>query len=344
MEGLVTDVVAPRPGWRGRRVLVTGAAGFLGTWLTQALVDSGARVVCLVRDEEPETLFFLAGLDRCVTLVRGSVTDYFLLERVLRQYEIDTVFHLAAAAIVGRAVESPLSAFESNIRGTWHVLEAVRRTPTVRRLVVASSDKAYGAQPTLPYTEESPLQGRAPYDVSKSCADLLAQSYGYTYGLPVAITRCANLYGPGDFNWSRLIPGTIRSMFLGEAPIIRSDGHFTRDYLYIADAVDAYLLLAERAEEPGVKGHAFNFGPGQAISVLELVRRLLALGPDPSLVPRVLNEAKDEIRDQSLASEKARRVLGWQPRWALQDGVARTVQWYHGYFQDRLPDQVAASS
>ncbi len=328
MESLVEGVVTPRPSWKGRHVFVTGGTGFVGAWLVHALVASGARVVCLVRDRDTRGLFFQSGTDKRVILIDGSLQDYFLIERVLNQYEIDTCFHLAAEAIVSVAGGSPLSTFESNIRGTWHVLDAVRRTPAVKCLVVASSDKAYGAQPHLPYSENDPLIGRHPYDVSKSCADLLAQAYGETYGLAVGITRCANIYGPGDLNWSRLIPGTIRSILRKEQPIIRSNGRYTRDYLYVADAVDAYLDLAEQLAVSNVKGQAFNFGHGVPVSVLELVKKLIGLGPHPDLAPQILNTAKGEIRDQFLASEKSKAVLGWTARWPLEKGLARTYAWY----------------
>ncbi|MBI4342983.1 MAG: GDP-mannose 4,6-dehydratase [Candidatus Omnitrophica bacterium] len=336
MENLVDGVVAAQPGWSGRRVLVTGATGFVGTWLAKALLDSGAQVVCLVRDADPNALFIRGGIDEQVTIVAGSLQDYFLLERALKQYEIDTVFHLAAEAIVPNAIVSPLSTFESNIRGTWQLLEAVRRTPTVTRTVVASSDKAYGAQPRLPYTEEDPLRGRHPYDASKSCADLLAQAYASTYELAVGITRCANIYGPGDINWSRLIPGTIRSILRRERPVIRSDGKSTRDYLYIADAVEAYLTLGTRVEEPGIRGEPFNFGPGRAVSVLDLAARLLALGPYPELTLDIVNTAKAEIRDQSLSSEKAKRLLGWRPSVGLDEGLERAMKWYQAFLEEDL--------
>lgn len=340
MESLVEGITTPHPDWEGRRVFVTGATGFVGTWIVHTLVKSGARVVCLVRDVDPHTLFFQGGVDKQMVLAFGTLQDYFLIERVLRQYEIDTCFHLAAEAVVPVAGGSPLSTFESNIRGTWHVLEAVRRVPAVERLVVASSDKAYGSQTRLPYSEDDPLRGRHPYDVSKSCADLLAQAYGETYGLAVGITRCANIYGPGDMNWSRLIPGTIRSIFRGEPPVIRSNGRYTRDYLYIADAVDAYLELARRLDDPAVRGQAFNFGHGVPVSVLGLVRKLIALGPDPDLAPQVTDTARGEIRDQFLSSEKAKRLLGWQARWNLEEGLTRTFRWYEAFLRNGPSDDL----
>lgn len=338
VESLVEGITTSRPGWKGRRVFVTGATGFVGAWIAHTLVVSGARVVCLVRDVDSHSLFFRGGIHKQVVLVSGTLQDYFLIERVLRQYEIDTCFHLAAEAIVPVAGGSPLSTFESNIRGTWHVLEAVRRTPAVERLVIASSDKAYGPQPRLPYSEEDPVRGRHPYDVSKSCADLLAQAYGEAYGLGVGITRCANIYGPADMNWSRLIPGTIRSILRRERPVIRSDGRYTRDYLYIADAVDAYLELADRLDDPAIRGQAFNFGQGDPVSVLDLVRKLIALGPNRDLAPLVTDMARGEIRDQSLSSDKAKRLLGWQVRWSLEGGLTRTFRWYEAFLQEAPSD------
>lgn len=339
MESLVDGITTPHPEWKGRQVFVTGATGFVGTWITHTLLESGARVVALVRDVDPHSLFFRGGIDKRAVLISGALQDYLLIERVLRQYEIDTCFHLAAEAIVPVAGGSPLSTFESNIKGTWHVLEAVRRVPALERLVVASSDKAYGLQTHLPYSEEYSLQGRHPYDVSKSCADLLAQAYGEAYGLAVGITRCANIYGPGDMNWSRLIPGTIRSVLQRERPIIRSDGRYTRDYLYIADAVDAYLELALRLDDSAVRGQAFNFGHGVPVSVLDLVEKLITLGPNRDLVPLVTNAARGEIRDQFLSSDKAKRLLGWQARWSLEEGLARTFRWYEAFLQDALLDE-----
>jgi CDP-glucose 4,6-dehydratase len=319
-------------GWHGRRVFVSGATGLLGSALVAELVARGADVTCLVRDWVPHSRL-LSGAAENVTLVSGDLTDLPLLMRTLNEYEIDTVFHLGAQTIVGTAVRSPLSTFESNIRGTWNLLEACRLTPRlIRRIIVASSDKAYGIHDRLPYTEDAPLQGRFPYDVSKSCADLIAFSYFHTYRTPVVVTRCGNLWGPGDLNFSRLIPGTIRSVFLGEAPVVRSDGTYLRDYFYVRDAVDAYMLLAEQMTAKDLAGQAFNFGNEQPRTVLQVVHAILAVMGKPDLEVVILGEASDEIPNQSLDCSKARRILNWTARYTLEAGLAETIPWY----RDRL--------
>jgi CDP-glucose 4,6-dehydratase len=317
--------------WLDRPVFVSGCAGFLGSWLTSALVDAGANVVGLVRDRVPFSLLSRSGcLDR-ITVIRGDVTDYALVERVLNEYEIDAVFHLAAQTIVPIANRAPLSTFETNVKGTWTVLEAVRRSPTVTRVAVASSDKAYGAHETLPYVEDAPLLGCHPYDVTKACADLIARTYFATYGLPVAVTRCANLYGGGDLNWNRIVPGTMRSLIRGERPIIRSDGTLQRDYLYVQDAVHAYMTLAEHLDEDEVRGQAFNFGMDKPTSVLEMVRAIIAVSDHPDLEPEVLSDAPNEIPAQYMDSSKAQRLLGWSPRYPLEEGLRETFDWYREF-------------
>lgn len=318
--------------WSGRRALVTGTTGLLGGWLTEELLARGAEVTTLVRDWVPLSRAVTAGiLDRC-NVVRGDLEDLAVVTRAINEYEVDSVFHLGAQAIVGTAVRSPLSTFESNIRGTWTLLEAVRQCPRlVQRVVVASSDKAYGEHAHLPYTEDAPLQGRFPYDVSKSCSDLIALSYHHTWGLPLAVTRCGNLFGGGDLNYNRLIPGTIELVLRGEAPLIRSDGTFVRDYVYVRDAVEAYLALAERLPGEGVTGEAFNFGPQQPLSVLEVVDAILAVLDRRDLVPVILNEAQHEITRQYLDGSKARDRLGWQPRFTFEQGLRETVAWYRDH-------------
>ena len=320
--------------WQDRPTLVTGATGLLGGWLVRRLLELDADIVCLVRDWVPQSELVHAQLVDRVKVVRGDVRDQALLERTLGEYEIDTVFHLAAQTIVGIANRNPISTFETNIGGTWTLLEACHRSPKVRSIVTASSDKAYGDQEQLPYNENTPLQGRYPYDMSKSSADLLAQSYAITYKLPVAITRCGNFYGGGDLNWNRVVPGTMRSVLRGQRPIIRSDGQYVRDYFYIEDGAAAYILLAEKlGQNPSLSGEAFNFSNETPLSVLELVERILQLMVSKSK-PIIRNEASNEIRQQYLNAEKARKVLGWKPLFTLDEGLKTTIEWYRKFFAD----------
>jgi CDP-glucose 4,6-dehydratase len=315
--------------WTDRQVFVTGATGLLGSHMTAELVARGANVVCLVRDQVAGSHFYRLGLDRKVTIVRGQLEDYLLLERALNEHEIESVFHLGAQAIVTIANRNPLSTFESNVRGSYNLLEACRRNERkVRRVVVASSDKAYGDQPELPYTEESRLEGRFPYDCSKSCTDLIARSYFDSFRVPVCTTRCGNLFGAGDLNWNRIVPGTIRSALRGERPIIRSDGTFVRDYVYVGDAVSAYLELAEQMDRPEVVGEAFNFSDMKPLDVRQICAATLVACGRADLEPVVLGEATNEIKAQYLSSDKARARLGWRPRFGLEQGLAMTVGWY----------------
>jgi len=327
----VEDLAGLTPFWRDRPTLVTGGTGLLGGWLLRRLLAAGADVVCLVRDWVPDSELVRGRLVERVKVARGDVRDQALLERVLGEFEIATVFHLAAQTIVTIANRNPVSTFETNVQGTWALLEACRRSPTVGQIVLASSDKAYGDQDVLPYDERTPLQGRHPYDVSKSCADLIAQAYAVTYQLPVTVTRCGNLYGGGDLNWNRVVPGTIRSVLRGERPIIRSDGQYVRDYFYVEDATAAYMLLAERmAERAELRGEAFNFSNEAPVTVLELVQRILRLMGSP-LEPSVRNEASNEIREQYLGAAKGRQALGWQPLYSLDEGLQRTIAWYEEF-------------
>jgi CDP-glucose 4,6-dehydratase len=322
--------------WRDRPTLVTGATGLVGGWVVKRLLRQQADIVCLVRDWIPESEYIRSGLRTQVKTVSGDVCDRSLLERVLGEYEIDTIIHLAAQTLVPVANRNPVATFETNIGGTWALLEAARRSPRVKQVVLASSDKAYGEVETLPYTESTPLCGKHPYDVSKSCADLIAQSYAVTYGLPVAITRCGNFYGPGDLNWNRIVPGTIRAVLRGERPVIRSDGKSIRDYFYVEDGAAAYLLLAEKlAANPGLRGEAFNFSNELQVSVLELVEKILDL-MESQLMPDVRNEANNEIRHQCLSAAKARNQLGWQPLFTLEEGLRRTIPWYTNAITTRI--------
>jgi len=316
--------------WRHRPVAVTGATGFLGAHLVDLLVGARAEVVVLVRDRVPVSPVSATWLGR-VSLVDGAVEDQAVCERLLGEYGVTTVFHLAAQTQVRVANRTPISTFESNIRGTWSLLEAARRSPTVEVVVTASSDKAYGDQPELPYTEEMSLLAVNPYDVSKACADLLAHSYAATWGVPVAVTRCGNFFGPGDTNWDRLVPGTVRAVLEGRRPEIRSDGTPTRDYLYVVDGALAYLRLAEAlAEDGSLAGQTFNFSNERPLSVLELTE-LIQRAAGTSLEPIVLGSASSEISDQWLSATKARKVLGWSPRYELDEALGLTVDWYRGF-------------
>lgn len=317
--------------WKDRPTFVTGATGLVGGWLVKRLLAAGADVVCLVRDWVPQSEVTRSHDIERVKVVRGDVNDQAVLERTLGEYEIDTVIHLAAQTIVGIANRNPVSTFETNIQGTWALLEAARRSPAVKQIVVASSDKAYGDQEELPYDESTPLEGRHPYDVSKSCADLIAQAYAKTFKMPVSITRCGNFYGGGDLNWSRIVPGTIRSLLKGERPVIRSDGSYIRDYFYVEDGAAAYMHLAERmASDPAVAGHAFNFSNEIQMTVLELVRKITRAAGS-SLEPDVRNEVSNEIKHQYLSAQKARQMLGWKPLFTIEDGLAQTLAWYREY-------------
>jgi len=319
--------------WRDRPTLVTGATGLLGGWLVRRLLDLEADVICLIRDWVPQSELVSAGLIERTKVVRGDIRDQAMLERSLGEYEVDSVIHLAAQTIVGIANRNPVSTYETNVGGTWALLEACRRTPTIRQIAIASSDKAYGSHDQLPYDEAAALQGRHPYDVSKSAADLIAQSYATTFGLPVVITRCGNFYGGGDLNWNRVVPGTIRSVLRGQRPVIRSDGKYVRDYFYVEDGAATYTLLVERlAQERALQGESFNFSNETPTTVLALVEKILKeMGSD--LEPEIRNEAVNEIREQYLSAAKARRMLQWKPVFTLDQGLRRTIDWYRAMFE-----------
>jgi len=319
--------------WRDRPTLVTGCTGILGSWLTRALVELGTDVVGLVRDWVPESELVRSGTIERINVVRGDVADAEIMQRCFSDYEVNTCFHLAAQTVVGIANRMPAPTFETNIKGTWTVLEAARLWPGTERVIVASSDKAYGSHEILPYDEGAPLHGRHPYDVSKSCADLIALAYAATYELPVAVTRCANMYGGGDLNWNRIVPGTMRAVLRGERPVIRSDGSPRRDYIYVMDAVEAYLTLAEAMVSGEFTGEAFNFGVDNPVSAMEMVERIVALSPYPNSTPIVKGEAENEIQDQYLNSAKAKHLLGWQARYSLDEGLRATMDWYKAYLE-----------
>lgn len=313
--------------WSERVTAVTGATGFVGSHLVGTLIALGSSVVILRRDDVPPTAVIEDWADR-VSVVHGNVQDQAVLERLLAEYEVGTVFHLAAQSQVGVANRNPASTFEANVGGAYALLEAVRRSPNVTEVVMASSDKAYGSPDHLPYTEDMPLRPVHPYDVSKACADLIATSYAHCFGTPVCMTRCGNIFGPGDLNWQRLIPGTIRSVVEGQRPVIRSDGTMVRDYLYVDDAVQAYLRLAEVfTGDRSLAGQAFNFSLETPISVLDLVE-LIQRAAGTDLKPDVRGTASNEIPAQALSAARARSVLGWTPKVQLDEALARTVRWY----------------
>ena len=322
--------------WQDRSVLVTGCTGLLGSWMIQELLARGARVVGLIRDWVPQSRLYTEGLSQKITTVYGCVEDLETLKRVINEYEVDTVFHLAAQTIVGRANREPLETFEANIKGTWNLLEACRLVGGVSRILVASSDKAYGDQEILPYDETAPLKGEHPYDVSKSCADLICRTYYVSYGLPVCVTRCGNFYGGGDQNFNRIVPDTIRSALREKPVVIRSDGTFIRDYFYVKDGVLAYLHLAEQMNRPEILGEAFNFSNELQISVLELVHKILALMGKNYLKPVILNRAQNEIKHQYLSAEKAHRLLNWQPHYTLDEALMETIEWYRVFLMPEM--------
>ena len=317
--------------WKGKNVLVTGADGFIGSHLAKALDDKGTSVLTIVRDIKKKSNIDILGLKNKISVIHGNLVNYADCERVINEYDIELCFHLAAQAIVGPANRSPLSTFESNIKGTWNLLEASRLSKTIKGIVIASSDKAYGQQNKLPYTEESPLNGYFPYDASKACAEIIARCYFMTYQLPLAITRNANTYGPADMNISRIIPDVITKLIKNEQPLIRSDGTPKRDYMYIKDAVNAYLTIAENLHRKDVLGQAFNFGTGKPISVLELYNKIIKL-IGKNVKPKILGQAKNEIDRQYLSIKKAKSILKWEPKYSLDKGLRETIAWYKSYF------------
>ena len=318
--------------WKDINILVTGADGFIGSWITKKLIEEGANVSTIVRDIKSQSNLDILKLRNSINIIHGDLIDINVCHRVMNEYEIDVCFHIAAQAIIGTANTSPLSTFESNIKGTWNILEASRLSKFIKRVVVASSDKAYGVQKNLPYTEESPLLALYPYDASKACADIISRSYYKSYGVPVAVTRNANTYGGADLNFSRLIPYTIRSLLKNKQPIIRSDGTLERDYLYIKDAVNAYLTLASNLHRKEVQGGAFNFGNGKPISVIELYNEITTL-MGKNVKPKILGEAKNEIGKQYLSVEKVKKILKWEPKYSFDQGLRETIDWYKNFLK-----------
>jgi CDP-glucose 4,6-dehydratase len=301
----------------------------VGSWLTRRLVEQDAYVVALIRDADPQSELYRSGTINRITIVNGRLEDYNSVERAVNEHDVDTIFHLGAQTIVGTADRSPMQTMEANVQGTWHVLEAARVHPElVKRVVVASSDKAYGPKDQLPYDESMSLTGRAPYEVSKSCTDLITQSYAWTYNMPAAIARCGNIYGGGDLNWSRIVPGTLRSLVRGEQPILRSDGTFLRDYLFVEDVVDAYLTLADALDGNVQPGEAFNFSDEAPMSVMDIYKAICESYGTPDVEPKILGGARGEIKDQYLDSRKARDRLGWSIKWGLEQGLRETTKWY----------------
>ncbi len=316
--------------WKNKSVLVTGYEGFLGSNLTKRLLSYGAKVVGIdIRVNRKKTILTEDDFKKII-VIKGNVTRYNLIEEIIQKYKTEIVFHLAAEAIVGECLRNPSRTFSSNIGGTWNILDCCRNLNTVKAIIIASSDKAYGSHERLPYKEDASLKGNHPYDVSKSCADLIAHTYFHTYGLPVAITRCGNIYGPGDFNFSRIVPDAVRCAVSGRTLLIRSDGKFTRDYVYVDDIVNGCILLAEKLQKLNLKGEAFNFSAENPVTIIELINKIYEIvNKSPNY--KILNQVKYEIRHQYLCSKKARRILRWKPRYRLEEGIKKTIQWYGAY-------------
>jgi CDP-glucose 4,6-dehydratase len=321
--------------WSGKSVLVTGATGLVGSWLVQELLLQKAQVSCLVWDADPASELISSKLIEQTLVINGDLADVSACEKAISSSNCEYVFHLGAQTIVGEAIQDPIRTFRSNIQGTWNLLDSIRNSKTpIKSVVVASSDKAYGTANSLPYKEDFPLHGDGPYDVSKTCTDLLAQSYATTYGLPITVARCGNIYGGGDLNWSRIVPGTIKSLLMEETPVLRSDGTFIRDYVHVDDIVGAYLFLAEQTEARNIQGEAYNFSRDEPLSVLDIYREVCSVVVGKYVEPKILSTTMAEIKDQHLDSSKAREELGWKSTVTLEKGITKTFDWYLNYFKD----------
>jgi len=320
--------------WKNKNVLITGYRGFLGSHITKTLLDTKAKITGVDRiSQSGKTILTPNDYDR-IHIILGDITDYAQIANAINGNKINVIFHIAAKALVGECLDNPLDAFTTNIQGTWNVLEAARNCKTVKAVIVSSSDKAYGDNNELPYKEGHPLQGNHPYDVSKSCADLLAETYHHTYGLPVCVTRCGNIHGPGDYNFSRIIPETIKSALQDTTLNIRSDGKPTRDYTYIEDIVNGYILIAEYLQRLLLAGHAFNLSGENPVSVIDIVKLTYKLmGKKPNY--KILNQAKYEIQDQYLSAKKAHILLGWKPKYSLEEGLIKTIDWLKGTINEK---------
>lgn len=301
----------------------------VGSWLTRWLAESGAYTVAFIADTDPQSELIRSGTITKINVANGRLEKYDDIERAINNHEVDSIFHLGAQPIVGAADRAPRHTFESNIQGTWNLLDACRiLSPLVKRIIVASSDKAYGTQPILPYTEDMSMNGDHPYEVSKSCTDLISTTYARTYGTPVTIARCGNIYGGGDLNWNRIVPGTFRSLLRGEQPVLRSDGTFVRDYLHVDDIVSAYLSLGEQTDNPAFAGQSFNFSDESPLTVMDIYKAICEAAGKPDTTPKILNAASSEIKDQYLDSTKAHDKLNWRAQVSLVEGLQKSYSWY----------------
>jgi CDP-glucose 4,6-dehydratase len=316
--------------WSGKKVFITGHEGFLGSWLTKTLLSLGADIIGLDKVID-RPISVLDGAREKILAVRGDVADLNLVMGLVGQHKPQIVFHLAAEAIVGEALKDPVNTFKTNIEGTWNVLESVRQNGQADAVIVASSDKAYGSHKVLPYKEDIALKGDHPYDVSKSCTDLLCQTYYTTYHVPVCVTRCGNIYGPGDYHFSRIVPDAVCCALQKKQFVIRSDGQYTRDYIYIEDIINAYIVLAEKVRVLNLEGEAFNFSNEDPISVLKLHEKIQKICGNCAIEPKIMNQAQHEITHQYLSSKKARDMLHWQARYSLEEGLKKTLDWYGQY-------------